>query len=97
MLKWFVIAISVFFYSSSVVAFDVEATFNKTCAICHVPGVAMAPKVGDKSAWAPRMEQGMGALVKAVVEGKGAMPPMGMCSKCNEEQFAALIQHMLPK
>lgn len=97
MLKWVGGILFVATFSAGAMAFEVEETFNKTCAICHVPGVAMAPKVGDAAAWEPRLALGMDALVKSVVNGKGAMPPKGMCSNCDEAQFAELIKHMLPK
>ena len=53
------------------------ALYTQTCAVCHVAGVAGAPKIGDKAAWAPRIGQGVDALVASVVKGKGAMPPKG--------------------
>jgi cytochrome c5 len=33
-----------------------EDTYNKACASCHAQGVAGAPKLGDKAAWAPRIK-----------------------------------------
>ena len=38
-------------------------------------GVANAPKLGDKAAWAPRAATGKDALLASVIKGKGAMPP----------------------
>jgi cytochrome c5 len=51
--------------------------YTQTCAVCHASGVAGAPKVGDKAAWAPRIAQGMDTLVEHSIKGKGAMPPRG--------------------
>jgi cytochrome c5 len=53
------------------------ALYASTCMVCHAQGVAGAPKIGDKAAWAPRIVQGVDALVASVVKGKGAMPPKG--------------------
>lgn len=78
-------------------ALEVEKTFNKTCGICHISGVMMAPKVGDANDWTPRMANGIDALVQSVTTGKGAMPPKGMCNDCSADDFKALIEHMLPK
>ena len=54
-----------------------KATYDATCAACHGTGVAGAPKVGDKAAWAPRLKQGKDQLYAASLKGKGAMPPKG--------------------
>ena len=78
-------------------AVEVEKTFNKTCGICHISGVAMAPKVGNAKDWKPRLANGVDALVQSVVKGKGAMPPKGMCKNCSTADFEALVEYMLPK
>ncbi len=36
--------------------------YDTTCMACHAAGVAGAPKLGDKAAWAPRIAQGMDTL-----------------------------------
>ena len=51
--------------------------YTQVCTVCHAPGVAGAPKIGDKAAWAPRLAQGVDGLMASVVKGKGAMPPQG--------------------
>jgi len=48
-----------------------EAIYDKSCAGCHT---AMAPKLGDKAAWAPLIKEGEPALVDATIHGKGIMP-----------------------
>jgi cytochrome c5 len=68
--------------------------YNRACNACHAAGVAGAPKTGDAEAWAPRMEQGMDALLASVKNGKGAMPPMGLCNDCTDEEFKELITYM---
>lgn len=68
--------------------------FNKSCGICHTAGVAGAPKVNDADAWAPRMEKGMDVLLSSVKNGLNAMPPMGMCADCTDEEFKELITYM---
>ena len=54
-----------------------EALYKQACAVCHVAGVAGAPKFGDKAAWAPRVALGLDALTSSVIKGKGAMPAKG--------------------
>ncbi len=53
------------------------ALYAQICQACHVISLAGSPKLGDKAAWAPRIAQGVDALVASVVKGKGAMPPKG--------------------
>ncbi|WP_283788841.1 c-type cytochrome [Bermanella sp. WJH001] len=80
--------------SASTQAFDVEAKYNQACAACHAVGVAGAPKAFDSAAWGPRMATGIDAMVTSVTQGKGAMPPKGLCMDCSSEQFKALINFM---
>ena len=54
-----------------------EEVLKGVCATCHQAGVANAPKFGDAQEWAPRIKQGLNALVQSVLKGKGAMPPKG--------------------
>ncbi len=58
-----------------------EQVYNQACVACHGAGVAGAPKLGDKAAWAPRIAQGMDTLHKHALQGfqgkAGYMPPKG--------------------
>jgi len=58
-------------------AADGKSVYDKSCMACHAAGVAGAPKLGDKAAWAPRIKQGMDVLYATALKGKGAMPPKG--------------------
>ena len=55
----------------------VPALYTQACAVCHASGVANAPKLGDKAAWAARLGAGVDGLTASVIKGKGAMPPKG--------------------
>lgn len=68
--------------------------YQRTCFACHGTGAAGAPKTGDKAAWEPRVAKGIDELLKSVKEGKGVMPPMGLCSDCTDEDFKGLIEMM---
>ena len=72
----------------------VPALYTQACQVCHVTGVANAPKLGDKAAWAPRLAQGMPALVQNVMKGKGAMPPKGG-STASEPEIKAVVEYMV--
>ena len=55
--------------------------------MCHAAGVAGAPKLGDKTAWAPRLGQGIDALTASVIKGKGAMPPRGAVANASDAEL----------
>jgi len=76
-------------------AADGKTVYGQTCAACHASGLAGAPKVGDKAAWASRTVGGKGGLVASVVKGKGAMPPKAGNASLTEEDIAAAIDYML--
>lgn len=71
-----------------------EALYKQTCVACHGAGVAGAPKFGDKAAWAPRVKQGVDALVQNAIKGKGAMPPRGG-SSASDAEMKATVQYMV--
>ena len=70
------------------------ALYAQTCSACHGAGVAGAPKLGDKAAWAPRVGQGIDALTASVVKGKGAMPPKGG-SAASDAEIKTVVTYMV--
>lgn len=58
-----------------------EQVFQSLCKTCHEPGIAGAPKVGDKAAWAPSIKKGYETLVQHAINGfqeaGKVMPPKG--------------------
>ena len=68
-----------------------EDIVKETCAACHQAGVANAPKLGDKAAWAPRLKDGLKGLLAAVIKGKGAMPPRAGTTLTDEELASAVV------
>lgn len=68
-----------------------EEIVKTVCATCHEAGVAGAPKMGDKAAWAPRIKQGLQTLVQSAVKGKGAMPPKGGNASLSDEDVARAV------
>ena len=67
---------------------------RRPASVCHAAGVAGAPKIGDKAAWAPRLAQGVDALVASVIKGKGAMPPRGG-STATDAEIKAVVDWMV--
>ena len=72
-----------------------EEVVKAVCATCHQARVAGAPKLGDKAAWAPRIKQGMDALVQSATKGKGAMPPKGGNASLADADLRAAIEYMV--
>jgi cytochrome c5 len=70
-----------------------EQIYKAVCAACHDAGVANAPKLGDKGAWAPRLTQGLEGLLKSAIAGKNAMPPKGG-SDASDTELARTIVYM---
>lgn len=76
-----------------------ESIYKKTCAVCHATGTAGAPIPGDKTAWAPRIAQGIETLYKHSIEGytgtKGVMPPKGGNLSLTDEEMKAAVDYMV--
>jgi len=73
-----------------------EQIYKAVCGACHDAGVANAPKLGDKAAWAPRIALGLDGLTKSAIAGKNAMPPKGG-SDANDVELARTIAYMANK
>lgn len=76
-------------------AADGKKVYDSTCTACHTAGIANAPKLGDKAAWAPRIKQGMDALAQSATKGKGAMPPKGGNASLSDADLRAAIEFMV--
>ena len=71
------------------------ALYTSICSACHIAGVANAPKLGDKAAWAPRLAAGVDGLTASVIKGKGAMPPKGGAAAAADAEIKAAVEYMV--
>jgi cytochrome c5 len=71
------------------------ALYTQICSACHIAGVANAPKLGDKAAWAPRLAAGVDGLTASVIKGKGAMPPKGGAGNASDADIKAAVAYMV--
>jgi cytochrome c5 len=71
-----------------------QAVYASLCVACHGAGVAGAPKLGDKAAWAPRIAQGFDTLVKHATEGYKGMPPKGGGADLDPQEVAHAVAWM---
>ena len=68
-----------------------EEVYKSVCTACHSSGAAGAPKLGDKSDWAPRLKTGQKTLLNSALKGKGAMPPRGGADSSDLEVERAVV------
>lgn len=81
--------------ATTALAADGKAVYEQTCAMCHAAGVANAPKLTDKAAWAPRVATGKAALVASVTNGKGAMPAKAGNAALADADIAAAVDYIM--
>jgi len=72
-----------------------KTAYDATCSACHAAGIAGAPKLGDKAAWAPRLKQGKDVLHANALKGKGAMPPKGGNLTLADADVKAAVDYLL--
>jgi cytochrome c5 len=75
--------------------FDVAATFDQSCAMCHNTGMAGAPRRDDSAHWEARLaDAGFDTLLTNAINGVNAMPPRGMCATCSDDNLAELVRYL---
>jgi len=82
--------VATLFSIGQVAAADGKAVYDKSCAGCHA---AMAPKLGDKAAWAPLIKRGSKDLTASVIKGKAPMPPKG--GAASDADVKAAVDYMI--
>ncbi len=74
-----------------------QKVYQQACQMCHEAGVAGSPMIGDKAAWATRIEQGRDKLVSSAIDGIGVMPPKGGQSQLSDEEVASAVDFLIKK
>jgi len=72
-----------------------EEIVKLRCADCHETGKNNAPKIGDKSAWIPRLKPGFDSLVQSAIHGHGAMPARGGMPDLTDAEIRSAIAYMI--
>jgi cytochrome c5 len=72
-------------------------TFARDCAVCHVPGITGAPKLGDKPEWTRRIRAGIGMLYRNAIEGVPytAMVAKGGHKDISDDEIKAIVDFMV--
>jgi len=65
------------------------------CVKCHQAGVGGAPKIGDRSAWIPRVKLGLDSVTLAAIRGHGGMPARGGMAGITDEEMRQAVVYML--
>ena len=65
-----------------------------SCAACHATGALNAPKIGDKTAWAAHIKEGLEQLTQIAIKGVGQMPPRGGNPDLTDIEVARAVAHM---
>lgn len=76
---------------------DGESVYKQACISCHMTGAAGAPKLGDASAWQPRIARGVDTLVLSAIAGVPgtAMVAKGACNNCSDDDIRAAVEYMV--
>ena len=78
---------------------DGKKTYNGSCVACHGAGVAGAPRVGDKGAWAERIDKGVTTLYANAINGvqgsSGVMPAKGGNPALSDDEIKAVVDYMV--
>jgi cytochrome c5 len=73
--------------------------YEQVCTACHDKGIAGAPRIGDASAWAPRVARGKSTLYQHAIEGfkgqTGVMPPKGGRTDLSDDLVRAAVDHIM--
>jgi cytochrome c5 len=77
---------------------DGKGVFDLACTACHGSGIAGAPRIGDKAAWAARIAKGMPTLEKHALEGfqgqAGMMPAKGGRTDLPDDAVRAAVEYL---
>jgi cytochrome c5 len=71
-----------------------EQVVAAACGKCHDTGQGGAPKLGDWTAWKPRIEMGLAKLTEAAIKGHGGMPARGGMAELSDAEVRRAIEHM---
>ena len=76
-----------------------QGIYMNFCTPCHAGGIAGAPKVGDKTAWAERSAKGTEAVINNAINGyqgsSGFMPAKGGNSALTDAEVSSAVNYML--
>ena len=85
--------------ATAMAVIDGKKIYNGMCVACHGAGVAGAPRVGDKGAWAERIDKGASTLYANAINGvqgsSGVMPAKGGNPALSDDEIKAVVDYMV--
>lgn len=74
-----------------------DEIYQTYCFACHGTGANNSPTLDDAEAWVSRIDQGIDVLYDHAINGfnNNAMPAMGLCMTCTEDQVRETVDYML--
>jgi len=72
-----------------------EQVVQAYCYACHEAGLGGAPRIGDRTAWIPRMKRGLDPLTLSAINGHGGMPPRGGVASLTDKEVRNAIAYMV--
>lgn len=72
-----------------------KSVFYEACLACHGKGTAGAPRINDRKAWKPRLDQDLATLIQHAVDGHGRMPPKGGVFELTEAEVASAVAYVV--
>jgi cytochrome c5 len=74
-----------------------EQTYMRDCAVCHLPGIAGAPKVGDRAEWGRRVRAGLNNVYRNALEGvpNTAMSAKGGQTDLSDDLVRSIVDYMI--
>jgi cytochrome c5 len=93
----FVFAAGLFATASACAAAETAENYMGNCAVCHLPGIAGAPKVGDKAEWTRRVRAGISTVYRNALQGipNTAMTAKGGHDKLTDAEVKAIVDYMV--
>lgn len=72
-----------------------QEVYRQYCHICHGTGMADVPQIGNQAQWEARIEKGIESLYEGAVKGHAAMPPMGLCDSCTDQDVMDAVDYLV--
>lgn len=71
-----------------------QAVVKEQCSQCHEAGKGGAPKIGDRAAWIPRLNQGLDGTIRSAINGHGGMPARGGKANLTDSEIRSAVIYM---